>query len=839
ANSQQPTANSQQPTAYNVTKTTSLSEIVSLTGTSLDILTKINPSLQDSQSRIEIGSTILLPYSVPPQLVYELLTPKNNSLIGVNALPSLSTSEIANSQDDTSSIAEIALRSTPIESLISSNTEENIATLAQGAATTNWEELSAEQLKNEAENWAKSQVKSQIFTPVQNFTESLLGKFGKVEVNISVNEDGNLEGSQFSLLSPLIDKESNLFFSQVGIHGQNSGGESRTIGNFGFGYRYDQNDYLIGGNAFIDHDFTGSNTRLGIGTELWFDYLKLATNYYAPISDWKDSDVLAKFEERPAQGFDIRAKGYLPSYPHIGGNLIFEQYYGDEVALFSLEERQTNPYAYTFGLDYTPVPLFTLSASHRQGSNSMNDSKIDATINLQLGTPIDEQLDPENVSLTRSLKGSRYDIVDRNYDIIFEYREKQQMKVELSGDPTVFFNTDYSFDSKIISTYPVSSIDWQTGIDFLTPIQDPSNPNKWIIPKADLNSGRTYYIQMHIKDEQGRAVSSNILTVSVVTLGRAVIEPNPITNDELLSNFPISGLNNSNTSLALADPTQDAAEFIAYAELDNTDDLKGLEAIDGKWRIEPIIQFHDADGKVHKPNDSNDPFSQIIRLASVDKIINEQGDWEGKWNIKVTSNGAALKVKVVVIYPGLNPAFSYAHFLFEYEPGELTVNLYDMGPRGDGYSGNPKGRKLTLTTDIYGNGADPIKPDTYYRVEVVPTSFLNSNNQTIVDVTSLYINSVMWRYWDPRVEVITQDTIPVIERCNGYAMFSTQVNNIQNNEFTDELNLVETAGKVENEQGLLLAVQIDTAQKELDPTKQRPTIGDASKCADFNYFSGN
>lgn len=86
---------------------------------------------------------------------------------------------------------------------------------------------------------------------------------------------------------------------------------------------------------------------------MWTPSLRLATNYYHPLSNWKDSRDFDDYEERPAKGFDVRLQGYLPAYPHLGASLVYEQYYGDEVALFGKDHLQKDPSAVTVGLDYT------------------------------------------------------------------------------------------------------------------------------------------------------------------------------------------------------------------------------------------------------------------------------------------------------------------------------------------------------------------------------------------------------------------------------------------------------------------------------------------------------
>ncbi len=130
--------------------------------------------------------------------------------------------------------------------------------------------------------------------------------------------------------------------------------------------RQNVGNWLLGGNAFYDYDFTRGHRRLGLGTEAWTDYLKFSGNYYHPLSDWKDSEDFDFYEERPARGWDIRMESWLPFYPQLGAKLVYEQYYGDEVALFGTDNLQKDPHAVTLGLEYTPVlAIITILALKR------------------------------------------------------------------------------------------------------------------------------------------------------------------------------------------------------------------------------------------------------------------------------------------------------------------------------------------------------------------------------------------------------------------------------------------------------------------------------------------
>ncbi len=128
---------------------------------------------------------------------------------------------------------------------------------------------------------------------------------------------------------------------------------------------------MTGVNLFFDHDLTRYHSRLGLGGEYWRDYLKLGANGYLRLTGWRDAPELDNdYEARPANGWDVRAEGYLPAYPQLGAKLMYEQYYGDEVALFGRDHRQKDPHAFTAGLSYTPVPLVSLSAEQRQGKGA-------------------------------------------------------------------------------------------------------------------------------------------------------------------------------------------------------------------------------------------------------------------------------------------------------------------------------------------------------------------------------------------------------------------------------------------------------------------------------------
>ncbi len=307
----------------------------------------------------------------------------------------------------------------------SGNLEQQIASTSQQIGSLLAEDMNSEQAANMARGWASSQASGAM--------TDWLSCFGTARITLGVDEDFSLKNSQFDFLHPWYETPDNLFFSQHTLHRT----DERTQINNGLGWRHFTPTWMSGINFFFDHDLSRYHSRAGIGAEYWRDYLKLSSNGYLRLTNWRSAPELDNdYEARPANGWDVRAEGWLPAWPHLGGKLVYEQYYGDEVALFDKDDRQSNPHAITAGLNYTPFPLMTFSAEQRQGKQGENDTRFAVDFTWQPGSAMQKQLDPNEVAARRSLAGSRYDLVDRNNNIVLEYRKKELVRLTLTDPVT-------------------------------------------------------------------------------------------------------------------------------------------------------------------------------------------------------------------------------------------------------------------------------------------------------------------------------------------------------------------------------------------------------------------
>jgi adhesin/invasin len=390
-----------------------------------------------------------------------------------------------------------------------------------------------------------------------------LNQFGTAKVSIATDEHFSLQNSELDLLLPLYDQKENLLFTQLG--GRRT--DDRTIINSGIGYRHLFDDWMWGANVFYDQQVSGNrHQRIGFGAELGWDYLKLSANNYLRLSGWKGSSTINDYDERVANGFDIRATGYLPAMPQLGANIMYEQYFGNNVGLFGndKDDLQNNPYAVTFGLNYTPVPLVTFGVNQKFGKSDKNDTQLNLTLNWAPGVSIEKQLDPSEVGLRRSLKGSRLDLVDRNNDIVLEYR-KQEL-ITLALPPLAEGNelSQQSLTAKVKSKYSLDRIEWQAS-SFLSAggkITTGNSPEQFILtlPAWKASGANSYTLQATAWDKKGNASGTSQMEVNVngmdVNTLQSVTTVSP-------AKIPADGISQATVSVTLQTKSGESAVGLA------------------------------------------------------------------------------------------------------------------------------------------------------------------------------------------------------------------------------------------------------------------------------------
>ena len=580
----------------------SLYQIALLSSISVSELREMNAGRYDKKDMVEVGERLVLPENSPILPVLKKSDSDTNNQDKYANLPKLGSDDNYDPKADKDALAT------------------QVASTLQTLATQDWKQITSSEnggisghvrnkAKDYAEDYVRSSVKNQVVDPLKGAAQDFLGQFGTAQLQFDISDKGSFNNINAKLFSPWYDTEDTLIFTQLSFQEYE---HNRRIGNFGIGQRWDVADktWLLGYNVFLDHDFQRSHNRLGIGVEAWTDYMKFAVNYYHPLSDWKNSKDFDDYLERAARGFDVRFQGYLPQYPHLGGSLMYEQYYGDKVALFGKDNLQKNPRAITASIDYTPVPLFTVKAEHKRGQDSKKETKAELTMNYRIGMPLKDQIDPDMVQAARSLKGSRYDLVDRNNYIVLEYKEKK-MTVDLGLESLELLEGEtYDVSIGVHNAKGIRSVSWSGDMmeidaagGFFCFTTGTCNSSNWLTPHANVNNWKIvapnyvdsagqrrpintkgkYTLAVTVTDEKGRSAISNSISFEVLPnlnmrkIGVWVIDENG--NKAPVASRPANGKSAITILATLFKPKVDVGSITSANDVEGFSDEELMNSI--------------------------------------------------------------------------------------------------------------------------------------------------------------------------------------------------------------------------------------------------------------------
>ncbi|NIA75042.1 hypothetical protein HBA43_10425 [Providencia rettgeri] len=408
-------------------------------------------------------------------------------------------------------------------------TEQLIAEYSQSAARFISDKKKAADLAELAQDYTRNKVTNAATNEINHW----LSQTGNAKFSVDVDKKLKIKNTQLDWLIPWYDQPDLLLFTQHNVHRT----DGRLQTNNGVGVRHFTPDSMVGTNAFFDHDLSRYHSRVGFGVEYAQDFLKLSANTYLRTSSWRGASELKNdYNARPANGWDLQAEGFLPSYPHLGGNLKFEQYFGDDVALFGKDKRQKNPLATTIGMSWTPFSLVTLSAEQKiSGGLSETNAKMEFT--WTLGKSLAEHLDPTKVVESRRLLGSRYDFVNRNNNIVLEYQKKTLISLSLpdmvqgkTGDILPIINS-------LSTKYPLKDITVQApeflaaGGEILldgakTKVKLPTY--KVAMTKEESKKNNRYRFTITASDHNGNHSPQGTTWVEVTDYGVLSINPNEV-----------------------------------------------------------------------------------------------------------------------------------------------------------------------------------------------------------------------------------------------------------------------------------------------------------------------
>lgn len=380
----------------------------------------------------------------------------------------------------------------------------------------------------QARQFAFGQVRDAVSEQVNHQLESWLSPWGNASVDLRIDNEGSFTGSRGGWFIPWQDNTRYLTWSQLGLTQQDDG----LVSNVGIGQRWARDGWLLGYNTFYDNLLDENLQRAGFGAEAWGEYLRLSANYYQPFASWHEQTTA--LEQRMARGYDVTAQMRMPFYQHLNTSVSVEQYFGERVDLFDSGTGYHNPVAVKLGLNYTPVPLVTVTAQHKQGESGVSQNNLGLNLNYRFGVPLNKQLSASEVAESQSLRGSRYDNPQRNNLPTMEYRQRKTLTVFLATSPwDLQPGETVPLKVQIRSRHGVRHVTWQgdTQALSLTAGAKADSAEGWtiIMPAWDSSEGATnrWRLSVVVEDEQGQRVSSNEITLSLTEPFMAMPDNDP------------------------------------------------------------------------------------------------------------------------------------------------------------------------------------------------------------------------------------------------------------------------------------------------------------------------
>ena len=471
-------------------------------------------------------------------------------------------------------LSPVSLSLIPANSFASSGNKDVTQTYASDEHANKVASFAASAGQSLANNNASSFAVNTLSTQATKEVVDWLQQYGNARIKLNVDDSFSLKDSSFDFLYPWLDTQDYVLFSQTSLHRT----DDRNQTNIGLGIRhFTPDNAMLGANVFYDYDLSRSHSRAGFGVEYWRDYFRLGVNTYFGLSDWKNSRDIDNYLERPANGWDFSAEGWLPAYPQLGASIQFEKYYGKNVGLFGSDNLQENPYAVTGGISYTPVPLIKFSAQHKQGQSNVHDTTFGVEFNYRPGVSLAEQLSSDNVAVMREVQNRRYDFVERNNNIVLEYKKKHALKISLpesvQGEGESIIPVTLTINN---ASGGIKSVQWNDSAFTAAGGKISGNGTSWQItlPAYKSEGVNSWNVGATVQDNRGNVSNYAVMNISVTDSGVSTADSSftldgdssPTISADSQSTYPIVlSLKDSNGKAltGLADDIEMSVEFTA------------------------------------------------------------------------------------------------------------------------------------------------------------------------------------------------------------------------------------------------------------------------------------
>lgn len=330
------------------------------------------------------------------------------------------------------------------------------------------------------------------------------------------------------------------------------------------------------------------------------------------------------------------------------------------------------------------MPLITFGAERRFGLNDNSDNKFDINIQYRLGESLSSQLNPDNVRATRLMSGNRYDFVNRNNDIVLEYKKKTLVFLSIAPTINGYAKEEKDLGVQVHSKYPVKQIEWSA--------------SRLIANGGKINHNNNLSYSIILPRHIAGSAEKNSYTISAVAIDEQGNRSDPVQSQVTVDQSAINTQNSQFTPKATQLPADNhSAQNLILSILDND-------------KLPIDINLKELSLNIQSDNPAGN--SQVSHFSRIDA---------GKYQVTITAGSTP---ETVTLTPKFRDnTFNQAQVTFIADPhsaiiakGGLTV-IKNHAP-ADGKSQN---KIQAIVTDINAN-----------RIPNYPVSFTADNGATII-----------------------------------------------------------------------------------------------------------
>ncbi len=323
------------------------------------------------------------------------------------------------------------------------------------------------------------------------------------------------------------------------------------------------------------------NARIKLNVDDSFSLKDSSFDFLYPWLDTQDyvlfsQTSLHRTDDRNQTNIGLGIRHFTPDNAMLGANVFYDYDLSRSHSRAGFGVEYWRDY-FRLGVNTYLVPLIKFSAQHKQGQSNTHDTTFGVEFNYRPGVSLAEQLSSDNVAVMREVQNRRYDFVERNNNIVLEYKKKHALKISLpesvQGEGESIIPVTLTINN---ASGGIKSVQWNDSAFTAAGGKISGNGTSWQItlPAYKSEGVNSWNVGATVQDNRGNVSNYAVMNISVTDSGVSTADSSftldgdssPTISADSQSTYPIVlSLKDSNGKAltGLADDIEMSVEFTA------------------------------------------------------------------------------------------------------------------------------------------------------------------------------------------------------------------------------------------------------------------------------------